>query len=128
MEDSRAKILVVDDDPLLLSLLLDTLSAIGYEATGAHSGMRALEILKSSAFDLMVTDIRMPELDGLKLRDQVKREWPEMPVVFITGVVYPDIIAQASPDGLLAKPFRIAQIEELIETTLNSASLPSSSR
>lgn len=121
MKTSRANILVVDDDPLLLSLLIDTLSAIGYEATGTDSGRRALDILKTKSFDLMITDIRMPELDGLKLRDQVKRHWPEMPVAFITGVVYPDIIAQASPDGILAKPFRIAQIEELIETTLNAA-------
>ena len=120
MEGIRAKILVVDDDAALLSLLIDTLSAIGYNATGAGSGARALELLAESAFDLMITDIRMPEMDGLRLRDRVRRLYPEMPVLFVTGVALPDIIAQASPDGVLEKPFRISQIEALIESTLAS--------
>ncbi len=128
MNDSRANVLVVDDDDSLLSLLIDTLSAIGYTATGAGSGRRALEILADERFDLMITDIRMPEMDGLRLRDRVKRLYPEMPVVFVTGVAYPDIIAQASPDGVLAKPFRIAQIEELIESALDANRLSSTSR
>ncbi|PWB76242.1 hypothetical protein C3F09_00770 [candidate division GN15 bacterium] len=120
MDQSRARILVVDDDPLLLSLLVDTLGAIGYAATGADGGRSALEMLEQSRFDLLITDIRMPDIDGLRLRDRVKRLYPEMPVLFITGVAFPDIIAQASPDGVLAKPFRISQIEALIESALAS--------
>lgn len=127
MDEIKANILVVDDDTALRSLLIDTLAAIGYAATGAESGKRALETLTASRFDMMITDIRMPEMDGLKLRDRVKRLYPEMPVLFVTGVAYPDIIAQASPDGVLAKPFRIAQIEELIEATLDSSRYSSSS-
>ena len=70
--------------------------------------------------------------DGLglrfaRLRDRVKRLYSQMPVVFVTGVAYPDIIAQASPDGVLEKPFRIAQIEELIESTLEAGRFSSSS-
>jgi DNA-binding NtrC family response regulator len=128
MGDVRANILVVDDDASLRSLLIDTLAAIGYAAKGADSGKQALEILLGSRFDMMITDIRMPEMDGLKLRDRVRRLYPNMPVLFVTGVAYPDIIAQASPDGVLAKPFRIAQIEELIESTLDSSRFSSSSR
>lgn len=123
MDGSRVKILVVDDDDMLLSLLVDTLAAIGYDATGASSGRKALAILEAARFELMITDIRMPEMDGLRLRDRVKRLYPEMPVLFVTGVAYPDIIAQASPDGVLAKPFRISQIEALIESTLASTPL-----
>ena len=128
MDEAQANILVVDDDASLRSLLIDTLSAIGYTATGAESGRRALEILADARFDMMITDIRMPEMDGLKLRDRVKRLYPEMPVVFVTGVAYPDIIAKASPDGVLEKPFRIAQIEELIQSTLDAGRFSSSSR
>jgi len=127
MEESGTNILVVDDDSALLSLLIDTLCAIGHNATGAGSGKMALDILAEQPFDLMITDIRMPEMDGLKLRDRVKRLYPEMPVLFVTGVAYPDIIAQASPDGVLAKPFRISQIEALIESTLASTPFASGS-
>jgi len=128
MEQFRPNILVVDDDPALLSLLIDTLLAIGYNATGAANGVRALEVLAETSFALMITDIRMPKLNGLQLRDKVKRLYPDMPILFVTGVAYPDIIAQASPEGVLAKPFRISQIEEMIESTLNSTQLPSASR
>lgn len=127
MEGIRAKILVVDDDATLLSLLIDTLSAIGYNATGASSGARALELLAESGFDLMITDIRMPQMDGLRLRDRVRRLYPEMPVLFVTGVALPDIIAQASPDGVLEKPFRISRIEALIESALASTPFASGS-
>lgn len=128
MEQFRPNILVVDDDPALLSLLIDTLLAIGYNATGSANGVRALEVLAETSFALMITDIRMPKLNGLQLRDRVRRLYPDMPILFVTGVAYSDIIAQASPEGVLAKPFRISQIEEMIESALNSTQLPSASR
>jgi DNA-binding response OmpR family regulator len=113
-----ARILVVDDDPLLLELLVDTLTAIGYEALPAADGSIALDILHNDIFDLMITDIKMPRIDGLQLLKKVKRHYPSMPVLFITGVASQEIIGHAEADGFLAKPFRIAHIEELIEQTL----------
>jgi DNA-binding NtrC family response regulator len=114
----RAHVLVVDDDPQLLSLLVDTLTAIGYEVTGAPGGIEALDTLTTRKFDLMVTDIKMPNLDGIQLLKRVRRHYPDMPVIFITGVVTPEIISHAAPDGFLAKPFRIHHIEQVIEATL----------
>lgn len=118
MDVSKAHVLVVDDDPTLLTLLVDTLQAIGYGVTGAQGGIAALDELKHQPFDLMVTDIRMPDLDGIQLLKKVRRHYPAMPVLFITAYASQDIIGRASPDGFLAKPFRIAHIEELIERTL----------
>ena len=66
----------------------------------------------------MVTDIKMPNLDGIQLLKKVRRHYPDMPVVFITGVVSHEMISKAAPDGFLAKPFRIQHIEEVIESTL----------
>jgi DNA-binding NtrC family response regulator len=116
----KAHVLVVDDDPQLLSLLVDTLTAIGYQVTGAPGGIEALDTLLTHKFDLMVTDIKMPNLDGIQLLKKVRRHYPDMPVVFITGVVSQEIISHAAPDGFLAKPFRIQHIEEVIERTLKS--------
>jgi DNA-binding NtrC family response regulator len=116
----KAKVLVVDDDPQLLSLLVDTLTAIGYSAVGAPGGLDALQILKDHKFDLLVTDIKMPNLDGIQLLKRVRRFYSELPVLFITGVATPDIINRAAPDGFLAKPFRITHIEEMIERTLRA--------
>jgi CheY-like chemotaxis protein len=118
MNSGKAKILVVDDDAHLLELLVDTLSAIGYQVIGVPGGMEALERLKTESFDLLVTDIKMPVMDGIALSKKVRRYYPGLPVLFITGVASPEIIGRASPDGFLAKPFRINHIEELIESTL----------
>ncbi len=115
-----ANILVVDDDPSLLELLTDTLLAIGYSATPAADGMIALDILANQKFDLVITDIKMPRMDGLQLLKKIKRHYPNMPVLFITGVATPEIIGQAEPDGFLAKPFRIAHIEQLIEQAIST--------
>ena len=113
-----ANILVVDDDPGLLELLTDTLLAIGYTATPAADGIIALDSLANQKFDLVITDIKMPRMDGLQLLKKIKRHYPNLPVLFITGVATPEIIGQAEPDGFLAKPFRIAHIEQLIEQAL----------
>jgi DNA-binding NtrC family response regulator len=118
VNDSRAKILIVDDDTNLLDLLVDTLSGIGYHATGVPSGIQALVKLKGESFDLMISDIKMPGLDGLGLLKKVRRYYPNLPVLFITGFATAEMIGRASADGFLAKPFRISHIEELIEDTL----------
>lgn len=125
MTTNRAKrILIVDDDQHLLDLLVQTLSAVGYETVAAGGGAEAVDVLSHQSFDLMVTDVKMPNIDGISLLKRVRRHYPDMPVLFITGVATPEIIAAADPDGFLAKPFRISHIEELIEATLNRERLP----
>ena len=113
------KILVVDDDTSLLDLLIDTLTAIGYESVGVANGFEALDRLKSESFDLVISDIKMPGLDGIGLLKEIRQIHPDLPVLFITGVDIPEVITQASPDGLLSKPFRVSHIEQLISDTLN---------
>ncbi len=114
-----AKILVVDDDPLLLDLLLETLQTIGYDPTGASGGAEALELLGQEIFELVVSDIKMPGMSGIDLGRQVRQTYPNIPIIFITGVYDPEHLQQFKPDGFLAKPFRINQIEQLIESTLS---------
>ncbi|MCK4461614.1 MAG: response regulator [candidate division Zixibacteria bacterium] len=118
MHESRARILVVDDDANLLDLLVDTLSGVGYQAVGVSDGVTALERLKDEKFDLMISDIKMPGMDGIGLLKRVRRYYPRMPVLFITGYPSVEMIGRASADGFLAKPFRISHIEELIDSTL----------
>ncbi len=122
MTHQKARILVVDDDTNLLELLVDTLTTIGYYAVAAPGGAEALAKLQEEKFDLMISDIKMPGIDGIVLLKKVRRHYPQLPVLFITGVASPEIIGRASPDGFLAKPFRINHMEELIENTLKNHS------
>jgi len=123
-----ARILVVDDDPLLLDLLTDTLTAIGYEAAPASDGAVALDMLQTEQYDLMISDIKMPRVDGLQLLKRVRRHYPHLPVLFITGVASQETIGSVSPDGILAKPFRIAHIESMIQQALERKTKPAAER
>lgn len=118
MSQPKGRVLVVDDDPMLLSLLVDTLQTIGYEVVGAPGGVAALDQLARDRFDLMVTDIKMPDIDGIQLLKMARHHYAGMPVLFITAYASPQMIGDAAPDGFLAKPFRIQHIEALIERTL----------
>ncbi|MEW5796436.1 MAG: response regulator [Candidatus Zixiibacteriota bacterium] len=120
---SKGKVLVVDDDPMLRTLLVDTLTAIGYESTAASDGVEAMALLREEGhhdFDLVITDIKMPHMDGLTLTKKIRRACPLLPVLFITGVVSEETMAAAAPDGYLSKPFRIELLEDLIEKTLKA--------
>ncbi len=118
MDDTEIKILVVDDDQYLLDLLIDTLKAIGYNSVGAVDGLEALEKLEQDTYNLVITDIKMPRMDGVKLLTEIRKHYPGLPVLYITGVVSPEIIGKIVPNGFLSKPFRISQIETLIKNTL----------
>lgn len=118
MNHFKAKILVVDDDPNLLDLLMDTLNTIGYRAEGVSNGVEALSRIKKEQFQMVISDIKMPEMDGVQLLKKIRELVPSMPVLFISGYAEPELIGRASPDGFLAKPFRINLLEELIEKTL----------
>jgi DNA-binding NtrC family response regulator len=115
---------VVDDDPHLRSLLVDTLETIGYDAAGVESASKVLEILRTDKIDLVITDIAMPHMDGFELAELMRRDHPQVRIVFITGVATRESRKRAAEeklcDGYLAKPFRIDRIEEMIESVLST--------
>ena len=114
---NRKRILVVDDEPDVITTLMESLEALGYEADGAGNGVEALACLEDKKFDLVITDIRMPEKNGIDLLNDIKAEYPELPVVIITGYTLaypPDQAMREGAQGYIAKPFRINQIDELL--------------
>jgi DNA-binding NtrC family response regulator len=123
MASEISRVLVVDDDPNLTDLLVDTLSAIGYEPHSAGSAQEALRILSSTHIDLVISDINMPEMSGIELLQEIKKLNRRLPVMLITGIGSDGIRAQAyskGADGFLAKPFRIGTMESEIGKMLLS--------
>jgi len=115
------KVLVADDDDRIRSLLMDTLSALGYNAVGAKNGEEALTLLETEKLDLVITDVRMPKMSGLSLLKNIKNRNPLLPVLIITGYNFTytkDQAMENGADGFLAKPFRIGKIEELMRKVL----------
>ncbi len=82
---SRGRILVVDDDPLILRSLSELLRIQGYDVQTASSGLEALQTLKDDPVDLILSDINMPEIDGFKLLQEVKSRYPDILMILVTG-------------------------------------------
>jgi DNA-binding NtrC family response regulator len=103
-------VLVVDDDAAVVDWLVDSLPEEGFEATGETSALRALKLLETRAFDLVVSDVEMPEMRGLELLRGILRARPQQPVLLITAFGSIDLAMESVRAGavdFLAKPFRI---------------------
>lgn len=111
------KILIVDDNPNMSSLLCEMLELFDYESVRAGDGQEALVQLEKGGFSLVITDMRMPNMTGLELLAQVKTRYPKLPVVLISGYSVSQIESQAAQhhaDGILPKPVMISDIEQLL--------------
>ena len=80
-------ILVVDDEPLARLAIGRILGRQGYEVMEAADGWEALDFLSNWRFDLVLTDVRMPNLDGADLAAQIHINWPETPVILMSGYI-----------------------------------------
>ncbi len=112
------KILIVDDNPHMSSLLNDVLDMLGYQGSCVADGEEALEILKGQKFALVITDFCMPRMDGGELLAKIRQEYPSLPVVVITGYskeALSDPDKLKGVDGFLIKPFKVKEIEDVLQ-------------
>ena len=119
-EGARRKILVVDDDVSLLTLVQRILGNADFDVEASASGLGALDLLSEQPFDVVLSDISMPDLDGLALVRAVKQADPELPIVLITGKPSVDTIMTATGLGVfkyLTKPI----LPEVLRETMGEA-------
>lgn len=114
--NSNPRILLVDDDASLLKLLSIRIESKGYQVTTCESGMQALQVLKSSMFDAVVTDLRMDEMDGMALHRQLQSRYPALPVIMMTahGSI-PDAV-EATKQGIFAFITKPVDKDELFDS------------
>ena len=115
------RILVVDDEPAARTLVTKALVADGYAVVAAEDGIQALEALAKSPFDMVLTDIVMPGIDGIELALKVAKDFPDTAILLMSG--YPDERRRAS--GLeslfrevIEKPFALADLRTLVRNCL----------
>ena len=119
------KILIVDDNLNMASLLSDILEVFQCQSSQASNGEEALRLLNEDKFDLVITDLRMPKMNGIDLLRVVKETFPSLPVVVITGFkleAHQNAIVNQTADGFLNKPFKVQDIEQLLKKLLNFSS------
>jgi len=116
------KILVVDDEKIVLESCQAVLEEAGFEVVLLPSAYKALKAMNNEDFSLLLIDVKMPEHDGMYLMQEVKKRWPETPVIVMSGYYTADTISEALRMGaatFIAKPFEpeelIATIRQVIE-------------
>jgi DNA-binding NtrC family response regulator len=114
----RGRILIADDEPALLRALARLLGTSGYEVKAVDDGARALEALDTEDFDVIVSDISMPGMDGLKLLRTARERDLDIPVVLMTGAPAVETAIQALEYGAfqyLTKPIDGAQLDRVLD-------------
>ena len=109
----NASVLVVDDEPILRGILTRIVGRAGYSVASAVDGLDALEKLKSARFDIVISDVKMPNMDGLELLGEIKSSYPETSVILITGKAAEFRIEdalKAGADHFIVKPLKNVEV------------------
>jgi len=117
-------ILCVDDEPIIRELCAEVLD--NYHVLAAENGIEALNILETIKIDLVLSDVRMPKLNGLDLLQKIKERQPDLVVVLMTGFSDSELILKAlkaGADDFITKPIDIVQLNTTVETVCEKQSL-----
>ncbi len=115
------KILIVDDEFNSRTLLAQLFQEDGYSADTAENGKTALEVLRSTPFDILITDIRMPVMDGIELFHRAKEIYPHMPVILFTAYGTIEAAVKALKEGVfhyLEKPVNFDLLNHTVQQAL----------
>ena len=107
------KIIVAEDEDITLKNILETLKEAGHEVTGVKNGDEALQLMEKKHFDVLITDIKMPRMNGIELMEKVKEKYTEMDVIIITGFGSISSAVNAIKKGAydyITKPFDLDEL------------------
>jgi CheY-like chemotaxis protein len=127
-DQKKIKLLIIEDDMDVLSMMVKYLEYSGYEVITAADGMEGLKKLESGEYDLVITDIVMPYVSGVGVVTAIKEKTPDIPVIAITGYGRePEAAAmEKRADMVLAKPVKMSQLKDYIEELLTPKAQSSS--
>jgi len=123
----QARVLVIEDEPTVAQMMVDLLECDGHAVDTAANGVLALEKISERAYDVILSDLRMPELDGAGLYRALAREQPELlaRLIFITGSMeqpeYQSFLA-GKPAPVIAKPFNLVDLQDAVQQVLAARS------
>jgi two-component system NtrC family sensor kinase len=118
--EGSSRILVVDDEPFIVQLVVDMLTDEGYAVDTAANGLLAIEQIERHPYDLILSDLRMPDFDGLALYRELERRWPDLVgrIVFVSGTTeHPKYRQFLEETGvpILPKPFNLEDLRQLAQ-------------
>jgi CheY-like chemotaxis protein len=115
-----ARILIVEDENLNRLLMATTLKRRAYEVVEAHNGAEAMRILQDQSIDLVLTDLLMPNTNGIVLVDWLRRAYPHIPVIAVSAdqrsLTY---VGSMGADATVLKPFTVQQLLDVIQQVID---------
>ena len=120
------KILIVDDEQVALLNLRHILVKEGYEVATSLTGPRAMELLEEEEYDLVLTDLRMPIVDGMQILERMQHLYPDSEVIMITGYAKQDSAIVAKNAGAydyIVKPFKLDEVRKVVREALENRKL-----
>ena len=117
-----ARVLVAEDNPAVREFIVRSLTSAGHEVYSAIDGQQALDMLSRHPYDVLVTDIVMPNVDGIALAMKAVREYPDMRIVMISGYAQERLRAHnldTLVHKIIAKPFSLEEICEAVNNALS---------
>jgi len=121
-----ARILIVDDEDLVRWTARQILELSGHEVGEANNGRQGVQMCRQMTPDLVITDIIMPEQEGIETITQLRAEWPTLKIIAISGggrvgnMDFLDIAGQMGADRILAKPFEFDDLMTVVDEVLGS--------
>jgi putative nucleotidyltransferase with HDIG domain len=124
--NTTPRLLIVDDEPNICSLLRELLSRQHYHIETCSCGQDALEKMAAERFDMLISDLKMPGINGIDLIKTVKAKWPDIATVLVTGYATVETAVKAlrhGADDYVTKPFNIEELRKVVSRGLESRQL-----
>ena len=117
MTENKLRILVLDDEPIVCKRLKPALEKLGFEVDTFTQSVEAMHQVQQSAYDIVITDLKMKEVDGMRFLEEVKKQRPQTEVIVITGFATMETAKQSFQKGVfdfIAKPFKLSEIQDVV--------------
>jgi len=117
MTENKLRVLVLDDEPIVCKRLQPALEKLGFAVDTFTQSVEAMHQVQKSAYDIVITDLKMKEIDGMRFLEEVKKQRPQTEVIVITGFATMETAKQSFQKGVfdfIAKPFKLSEIQDVV--------------
>jgi DNA-binding NtrC family response regulator len=117
MSDQKLRIMVLDDEPIVCKRLQPALEKLGFEVDTFTQSLEALHEIQETTYDIIITDLKMKGIDGMRFLQEAKKQHPSTEVIVITGFATLDTAKESFQHGVfdfIAKPFKLSEIQEVV--------------
>jgi DNA-binding NtrC family response regulator len=118
MAENKLRILILDDEPIVCKRLKPSLEKLGFEVDTFTRSFEAMQAVEKARYDIIVTDLKMEGMDGMRFLQEAKKLYPETEVIVITGFATMETAKESFKKGVfdfIAKPFNLNEIQKVVQ-------------